>query len=71
VQTAYENELFSRGRLRASVHLRRFRWLVHQIHQAGYKRISAIELGCGDGRLIDMLEAASIEVKDYYGFDAN
>jgi hypothetical protein len=71
LEQAYENQIFSRGKLRASLHLRRFHWLVGQIRRAGYTRITAVDLGCSDGRIVEMIEAGGVQVTRYQGFDAN
>ncbi len=64
-------EPFSSGKLRLSLHLRCFHWLANYIRRAGYKRVSVVELGCSDGRVIDTLEATGVEVAQFQGFDAN
>lgn len=63
---------FSRNNhLRRFLHLRRFNWLTTQLSKAGYRHVSVVELGCSNGRVIDMLETAGISVERYEGFDAN
>jgi len=63
----YNERLFSGG-LRSKLHLARFHWLSAEIAKLHLPVDSVLELGCFDGKLIDLLPK---EPSRYVGFDAN
>lgn len=66
-EAGYNERLFAGG-LRARLHLARFQWLREVLIDLNCSYRSVVELGCFDGKLIDLLpEPPEI----YMGFDAN
>jgi len=63
----YNERLFSGG-LRGRLHSARFRWIQDVIARLSCSTDSVLELGCFDGKLIDLLPVAPSR---YVGFDAN
>ena len=66
--TPYNERLFSGGGLRSFYHLARFHWVRDKAKQCLGSGLRLIELGCYDGRLLDMLGE---QVSEYVGLDAN
>jgi len=64
----YNERLFFGNRIRAFVHLARFRWFQRQMKLRGIKPRCVLELGCFDGKLIRFLPQPP---RRYVGFDAN
>lgn len=64
---SYNKRLFSTG-LRKKTHLARFYWISNTLQRLNYAYDSVIELGCGDGKVLNYLPK---KPKSYYGFDAN
>jgi 2-polyprenyl-3-methyl-5-hydroxy-6-metoxy-1,4-benzoquinol methylase len=66
-ETYYNKRLFSKG-IRKYLHLYRFEWFSRQISRLNNPCLSFLELGCGDGKLINYLPN---NFTIYKGFDAN
>lgn len=64
---SYNQRLFS-GNWRSRIHLRRFHWLATEMRRLQLDNARVIELGCFDGKIIDLLETAPAY---YLGLDAN
>src|SRR5919205_2575279 len=64
---SYNQRLFS-GNWRSRIHLRRFYWLAAQMRRLRLDGARIIELGCFDGKLIDLLDWPPAY---YLGLDAN
>jgi len=60
--------LLTRRGLRRSYHLARFEWTARMLRQLQPRGFSLIELGCFDGRLLEMIDD---EAGSYVGIDAN
>jgi len=63
----YNQRLFS-GNWRSHIHLSRFYWLARQMRRLQLEGARIIELGCFDGRIIDLLDS---QPSYYLGLDAN
>jgi len=66
-QPGYNERLFS-GVFRRWLHLARFRWLCRRLRRLSCPYDRVIELGCFDGKLIDLLPRRP---RRYLGLDAN
>lgn len=64
---SYNQRLFS-GTWRSRIHLPRFYWLTAQMRRLQLEHARIIELGCFDGKTIDLLDSPPAH---YLGLDAN
>lgn len=68
MKSDYNKRLFKSNKFRKLFHLSRFYWLKRAIKKYSISYKNIIELGCYDGKLLDLLEE---KPKNYEGFDAN
>lgn len=67
-ELAYNSRLFSGRNLRSWLHSSRFNWFGKKVGDLYSRPVSAVELGCFDGRLLDYFP---LPPSEYAGFDAD
>lgn len=68
MKSSYNSRLFGSNLIRKSFHMARFEWLNKTIKRLSIKYKNVIELGCFDGKVLDLLNK---KPENYEGFDAN